>query len=63
MSAVSLQSESGSYETKRFLRRDQLQSAKLKSQPIAPIIREFVCETEEVWSENSRAEVAKEEAA
>ena len=36
---------------------------KVESQPVTPVIREFVCEAEEVWSENGRTEVAKEKAA
>ena len=45
-------------------KRDQFKTkhSKLKSQPIAPVIRKFVCESEEVGSKNGGAEVAKEKA-
>ena len=49
-------------KNKKVLERDQFKSAKLESRPIAPVIREFICEAEEVWSKNGGAEVAKEEA-
>ena len=63
MSAVSLQSESDFCKKKeKVLNGDQFKSAKLESRPIAPVIREFICEAEEVWSKNGGAEVAKEEA-